>query len=332
VADLPAEIARRQDRMARIEEAMAALEHEAREARAAELREQEERHEQNAANLDLPPKARKLAATLASRRKEAIEELDPDGQTKRDDDDDEGGSDASLPTNQVPHQTDGTPKDSAQRNFTDPDSRIMVRDGDHVVQAYNAQAVVDHAHQIVVAVGVGNQAPDCEYLQPMLDRVDANLEAAGISRPQGTPFDADTGYFSEENVEAAEERGFDPHIPPERLRRKRPELQPRPSAEPAASSGPPGQGDAASSGAAPPGEPTAKEKMRAKLKTEEGARIYGLRKTTPEPVFGQILEVRGFRRFLWRGLRKVRAEWDLVTATHNLLKLWRSEVELPSLA
>ncbi len=76
--------------------------------------------------------------------------------------------------------------------------------------------------------------------------------------------------------------------------------------------------------------PSPKDKMRAKLRTPEGTRIYGLRKTTPEPVFGQILSVRGFRRFMLRGLRKVRGEWDLVTMTHNLLKLWRSGEELPA--
>ena len=70
--------------------------------------------------------------------------------------------------------------------------------------------------------------------------------------------------------------------------------------------------------------------MRAKLSTPAGSKIYALRKTTPEPVFGQILEARGFRRFLLRGLHKVRGEWELVAMTHNILKLWRSGNSLPT--
>lgn len=329
VADIPAEIARREERKARIEEAMAALEAEARAARVGELREQKERHEQNAEDPSRSATERKRSATLARKRAESVDHLlgdppttdEPEAPGERDDHDDDvppasGGAETALPSHAPAHDTQGRPRDEAQRNFTDPESRIMVRDGDHVVQAYNAQAVVDHAHQIVVGAAVGNQPPDCEYLEPMLDRVESNLASAGISRPAKTPLAADTGYFSEDNVAACEAKSFDPYIAPERQRRRRPELVP--VSPPAPADGPPG------ATAGPPAEPTPKEKMRAKLKTEEGARIYGLRKTTPEPVFGQILEVRGFRRFMLRGLWKVRGEWDLVTLTHNLLKMWRS--------
>ncbi len=316
IADIPAEIARRKERTAKIEAAMAALEMEARAARAAELREQVRRHEQNAADEALDESARKRAATLAAKRSAALEGLEDD----KDDEDDDGRG-ADLPEHQIPHLPNGTPKESAQRNFTDPESRIMVRDGDHYVQAFNAQALVDNANQIVVSAGVGNQANDSGYLPPMLERANANLAAAGAVRPkEKIPMAADAGYFSEANVAAADALGFDPHIAFERSRRARPELAP------VGGTGPP---PAAQSGEAT-GPPTAREAMRAKLQTEEGRRIYGLRKTTPEPVFGQILEVRGFRRFLLRGLEKVGGEWNLVTLTHNVLKLWRSGRAMPA--
>ena len=320
MADLPEEIARREARKAKIEEAMVALEAESRQARIEELREQERHHLENAEDPTLDPGRRKGAATMARARRCAIEALESDGRTDNDDDDDgdddastDGaeGADGGLPAHRARHNTDGTPEDGAQRNFTDPDSKIMKRDGDHIVQAYNAQAVVDNANQIVVAAAVGNQPPDCEYLPPMLDKVDENLQAAGITRPDETPLAADAGYFSEANVNAAEERGFDPYIAPERTKRERPEILPVSESTPAE-----------------PSELKPRDKMRAKLKTPAGSRIYGLRKTTPEPVFGQIEEVRGFRRFLLRGLECVRGEWLLVTLTHNVLKMWRYEADI----
>jgi transposase len=340
LADLPAEIARREDRKAKIEAAMRALEAEAREARLAELREQAERHEQGATDETRDEKLRRTSATLAAKRRAAIAALEAgdaddehgeaadehgDGEAADEDDvehddDDAPGPDA-MPSHQVPHHRDGTPKDNAQRNFTDPESRIMVRDGDHVVQAFNAQALVDNAHQIVVAADVGNQSPDVGYLAPMLARADGNLEAAGIAKPAKMPLAADTGFYSEANVAVAEARGYDPYIAVERSKRVRLELLPaEPAPAPTAADPPPPMTPARAT----------RERMRAKLQTPEGARIYGLRKTTPEPVFGQILEVRGFRRFLLRGLRKVRGEWSLVTMTHNVLKLWRSGAELPA--
>jgi len=317
LADLPAEIARREARKTKIEEAMAALEAEARAARAAELSEQAERHAEKAADESNDATTRKRSATLARQREAALQALADDDDDPSDNDiDPDGAASGDLPSHQLPHEVDGTPKDHAQRNFTDPESRIMVRDGDHVVQAFNAQAVVDNAHQIIVAAAVGNQAPDTEYLPPMLARADDNFERAGIDKPPNTPMAGDAGYFSESNVVACERRGYDPHLAPERIRRERPELATGPSPAPAGS----------------PEPQTPREKMRAKLNTPEGRRIYGLRKTTPEPVFGQILSVRGFRRFLLRGLQKARGEWDLVTATHNILKLWRSGIALPKLA
>jgi transposase len=359
--DIPEELKRRQNRKAKIEAAMAMLEAEARNARLDELREQLERHRQRAADPNLDEASRKLAATLAAQREAAIAALEAESNDGNDENEppadgghdgsDTGGSDADLPHHRPLHERDGTPKDRAQRNFTDGDSRIMVRDGDHIVQAYNAQAVVDNAHQIIVAEGVGNQAPDAEYFEPMLDRVNANVEAGGLQKPSDAPVAADTGYFSESNVAAATRRGFDPYIAPERSRHRRYELPTGPEPDGTDRSEGDTAGDAlapadseataaegASEPMSPPGTkpgtdppaPTPKDAMRAKLKTEKGAEIYGKRKTTPEPVFGQILHCRGFRRFSLRGLDKVRGEWTLVTLTHNLLKAWRSGVALPA--
>ena len=109
----------------------------------------------------------------------------------------------------------------------------------------------------------------------------------------------DTGYFSEPAVAALEGEGFDPYIATERQRHQ--------IAPPASAAAP----------------ATAKERMRAKLGTESGRALYARRKTIVEPVFGQIKETRGFRRFLLRGLTKIRGEWRLVCLTHNLLKIWR---------
>ena len=179
----------------------------------------------------------------------------------------------------------------------------------------NAQASVDGAFQIIVACDVTDQCNDQQQAAPMAAATRAELDAAGIApavdeagaRPL-IPAVLDTGYFSAAAVEALEAEGFDPYIATERQRHHAATATgPGPTAEPAA--------------VAPP--VTAKERMRAKLSTESGRAVYARRKTIVEPVFGQIKEVRGFRRFLLRGLAKIRGEWRLVCLTHNLLKIWR---------
>lgn len=332
--DVPEELKRRQDRKARIEAAMAALEAEARDARVEELREQLERHQERAIDPTLDESSQKRAATLATQRETAISALEAEAPDSHSDDDEPptGSAADDLPRHRPPHERDGKPKDRAQRNFTDGDSRIMVRDGDHIVQAYNAQAIVDSAHQIIVAEAVGNQAPDSEYFEPMLDRLTRNVAAAGLRLPGDAPIAADTGYFSEANVAGAQRRGLDPYVAVERSKHRRYELLPAPEPDDRDDEGPAPQPDppAPPPEAPSPRAPTPKELMRAKLQTERGAEIYATRKTTPEPVFGQILHCRGFRRFSLRGLEKVRGEWTLVTVAHNLLKAWRSGVALPA--
>jgi transposase len=214
----------------------------------------------------------------------------------KDDDEPPAAGPTALPEHQIPTDEDGTPTPKAQRNFTDAESRIM-KTGDGFVQGYNCQAVVDDAHQIIVAQAVTNQSPDVQHLVPMLEQTVANCGQA----PE--KMSGDSGYFSGANVERAQALGVDPHLATGR----------RKSDEPA----PVVRGR-------PPAEMTPKQRMARKLATKKGAAVYARRKVIVEPVFGQIKEARGLRRFLLRGLEKVRGEWSLFALTHNLLKLFRA--------
>ncbi len=198
-----------------------------------------------------------------------------------------------------PRESDPKPRERAQKNFTDPDSRIMPRPGDRraFMQAYNCQAAVDDKAQIIVAADVAQQTNDTKQAVPMLGQVKANVG----SLPRKASMDA--GYFSGENAEAIAGLGVEWFAPPER--RKHGE------AAPAAARG------------RMPDNLSAGDRMRRKLSTKRGKAIYAKRKGTVEPVFGQIKQARGFRQFLLRGLDKVKGEWTLICTTHNLLKLWR---------
>ena len=198
---------------------------------------------------------------------------------------------------QAPDPEQAQPEPKAQRNFTGPDARIM-KDGatKEFVQAYNAQAVVDSHAQVIVVAAVTQEANDKKQLVPMLKEVQVQM---GIPPQQAT---ADAGYFSEQNVTDAQLQGIDLFVALDR--QKHGEKRP-------CTTGP------------PPPEASVAEQMRHKLRTAEGQAVYKLRKAVVEPVFGQIKEGRGFRRFLLRGLVKVQAEWKMICATHNLLKLFR---------
>jgi transposase len=195
---------------------------------------------------------------------------------------------------------DAKPADTSQKNFTDPESRIMPSSSDKksFVQAYNAQAVVDDEDQVIVAADVTQEVNDKRQATPMLEQVRQNTEQAP------TTASLDAGYYSEGNVRDAETMGTEVFIPPDRVkhREKTPEC-PR--------------------GRIPLGL-SAAERMRRKLRTKRGRRIYADRKKIVEPVFGQIKQGRGFRQFLLRGVEKVKGEWSLICTTHNLLKLWRA--------
>ncbi|HSN27575.1 MAG TPA: IS1182 family transposase [Kofleriaceae bacterium] len=185
------------------------------------------------------------------------------------------------------------PAAKAQRNFTDPESRIML-DGatKGFVQGYNVQAAVDEAHQIIVATYVTQAAQDMEQLVPMLAAIEQNVGELPKT------VSADAGYFSQSAVGDARAQRVDLHVPPRRMRR---------DAKVAATNN--RENDAAA-------------RMRAKLDRPEGRAIYARRKTIVEPVFGQVKEARRFRRFSLRGHRNVQREWLLVAATHNLMKLF----------
>jgi transposase len=197
-----------------------------------------------------------------------------------------------LPSHQVRHDAAGNPAEDAQRNFTDSDSRIMVS-GKEFVQGYNAQAVVDEGEQVIVATGLTNQAPDAQHLPAMIAGVEENLGARPVQ------ILADAGYYSAENAAYCERLGTDALLS---VAREKHVLDVGPSPW-------------------PPGDPRAA--MRANLRSVTGAAAYRRRKCIVEPVFGQIKEARGIRRFLLRGLQKARAEWNLICLTHNLLKLFR---------
>ncbi len=187
------------------------------------------------------------------------------------------------------------PDTKAQKNFTDPESRIM-KSKDGFLQAYNAQAAVDGEAQIIVAQDVTQSAVDCGQLVPMTDAIETNLGR----KPE--QLSADAGYCSEANLEALESRNIDAYVATGRARDAV-------------------AGTATTATPEPAGAPTRVEAMRSKIKAGGHASPYRLRKQLPEPVFGQIKQARGFRQFLLRGIERVRAEWAIVCTVHNLLKL-----------
>jgi transposase len=283
--DIPEELKRRETRLARIRKAKAELEAEARAARASHLRDLADVNEHRATSAPTQ-KRRRAAATTAMKQRREADRLKPDN------DDDEPPDAPSLPFHRPKTTTTGEPKPKAQRNFTDPDSRIMVEGSGAFAQAYNAQAAVTEETQIIVACPLSNQAPDNEYLPFVLAELD---EVLGRSPDRVT---ADNGYWSAASAAWCEDNEIDAYISTGRKCRAPPDQQSVPT--------------------------TSKERMTAKLQTTDGRDMYRRRKFTVEPVFGQIKEARGFRRFFLRGLRNVRLEWQMICATHNLLKLFRA--------
>ena len=184
------------------------------------------------------------------------------------------------------------PEDKAQRNFTDPDSRVLLtKDG--FIQGYNAQAAVDGANQVIVAYALTNSMSDQGQFAPLLD---------GIARNTGaTPKEvsADNGYCSEANLELATAKTIAPYIATGRQK----------------------HGKTTAAGERPRGKDSLVAAMRRKLQRGGRRSRYRLRKQIVEPVFGQIKQARGFRQFLLRGLDQVRHEWALICAAHNLTKL-----------
>ena len=164
------------------------------------------------------------------------------------------------------------------------------------IQGYNAQCAVDAQSQIILAADVTIETNDKKQIEPMVSQIEEN-----VGLPPGK-LSADAGYYSEENIAFLQNRCIEPFLPPDRMHHT------------AASTPPVGR---------IPKNLSIADRMRRLLKTVRGKTLYGIRKETVEPVFGQIKEGRGFRRFLLRGLIKVKAEWQLICLTHNILKLYR---------
>jgi transposase len=194
---------------------------------------------------------------------------------------------------------EAVPEPKAQRNFTDPESKIMRSRTEGFVQAYNAGAVVDEKAQVIVATTLSADPTDSRSLPALVDAVEANTGR----RPRRVL--ADAGYCSADNIAALGNRGIDGYI-----------ATGRESHGPASSSSPP-RGRI-------PAHLTTTQRMARKLSTKAGHAHYARRKAIVEPVFGQIKEASGFRRFSLRGLGSATGEWQLVCAVHNIGKLFRS--------
>jgi transposase len=196
------------------------------------------------------------------------------------------------------------PKPKAQRNFTDPESKIMKTSDGSFHQCYNGQAIVDSVAQVILVAELSDQAPDAQQLEPALDQLDENLKEIAAELPEGAVLSADGGYFSEENVTTCEQRGLDPYIATGRFKHDEPQA-------------PPPRGPI-------PKDATPKQRMARKTRTKKGREIYARRKAIVEPVFGQIGTVQDGCRVLIRGKPAARAQWRLECAIHNLLKLHRA--------
>jgi transposase len=228
------------------------------------------------AKAELEAQAKAAAEEEMRRRAEAEAQRKAEGRKK---------------TGKTPAPPKTEPDGKAQRNFTDPQSRIL-KTKDGYIQGYNAQAAVDAAAQIIVAHGLTPGMSDQDQLVPLVDGIEDNLGR----RPKQVS--ADCGYCSETNLATLDDRGIGAYIAVGRA--KHPAKAKRETTQPLTKA------------------------MREKLKRAGHRSRYRLRKQIVEPVFGQIKQARGFRQFLLRGIDKVSAEWALICTAHNLTKLARA--------
>jgi transposase len=237
--------------------------------------------------------ANKAARLERIRAAKAILEAEAKAPPPDPDDDGPGPSSGMMErTNRPQRGPDGGPPERAQRNFTDPDSRIQpTRSG--VMQGYNAQIAVDGAHQIIIAQRVQTSPADGRALKPLV------AAARGVLRVNPQELSADAGYCSQANLAHLARRRINAYLAPGRAKH--------------------GQANAAGNRRWRKGSRI--EAMARKLKRGGRRSRYRLRKQIVEPVFGQIKHARGFRQFLLRGLDKVRGEWAMICTAHNLLKL-----------
>ena len=228
------------------------------------------------AKAELEAEAKAAAEEEAQRRTEAEEKRIAEGRKKN---------------GRTPAPPKPEPYGKAQRNFTDPDSRIL-KTKDGYIQGYNAQAAVDATAQIIVAHGLTASMSDHSQLVGLIEGIETNLGA----KPKEAS--ADSGYLSETNLQALAERDISAYVATGRAK--------HPAETKRQITGPLTQA------------------MRNKLKRAGWRSRYRLRKQIVEPVFGQIKQARGFRQFLLRGIEKVKAEWALICTAHNLTKLARA--------
>ena len=232
------------------------------------------------------------AALEEEARVRAREQAEAKARDRGDDDDTIAGKGAAAAEAAVP-------KPKAQRNFTDPDSKIMLTADGAFHQCYNAQAVVDADHQIIVATAVGTNASDVGNLLAMTEQA-----AVNTGRFPGQVL-ADAGYCSTDNLDRAADYttacGTEFFIATGRARRgDPPPVAPRGRI---------------------PASATSKQRMARKLTTKAGRRVYARRKAIVEPVFGQMATLQNAKHLLLRGLEQARGEWLLLAACHNLRKL-----------
>ena len=192
------------------------------------------------------------------------------------------------------------PRPTDQINLTDEESRIMPISGGGFEQCYNAQAVVAEGSLLVVAANVVQAPNDKQQLAPMLARINALPEDLG----KADVMLGDNGYFSAANVTACLAAGIEPLLALARDAHHQSLSERFADAPPA------------------PENPTPVEAMAHRLRTPEGKKLYALRKHIPDPVFGIIKSVLGFRQFLLRGLNKVAGEWTLVTMAWNVKRMF----------
>ena len=255
IDEIPKELQRRQERIAKIKAAKQSIEDQA--------------------------KAEAEAQRQAIQEKE--DALEKEGKSRK-------GRKPKVPSDE--------PDSKAQRNFTDPDSPIM-KDGASKAfeQAYNCQIATNEA-QVIVGRNVTQETNDKRQLKPLIEDVkETNGEKPG-------KVSSDSGYYSDKNVEYLESEEIDGYIATGRQKHSE-KVPPSPRGR-------------------IPKNATTKERMARKVRTKKGRATYSKRKHIVEPVFGQIKEARGFRRFSLRGLENVTCEWDIVCLTHNILKLFRS--------
>ena len=248
----------------------------------------------------MPPGFLPLALALASRASERVVREQAEYEAKLAARQAKAKASGKKPGGQPPTPPVAGPGPSDQVNLTDADSRIMPVAGGGFEQCYNAQAVVAADSLLVVAADLVQAANDKQQVEPMLGKLAAL--PAELGRPQTML--GDNGYFSAANVSACAAAGIEPLLALGRTPHH-PSLDERFATAPTA-----------------PENPSPLEAMAHRLATPEGKKLYARRKHTPEPVFGIVKSVLGFRHFLLRGLDKVRGEWSLVTMAWNMKRIF----------